>query len=288
MTKIFHNILLIIFLLLIALFAYKTLRSPKPTRVQVQTQKEAPSLNNKDDESTKNTLNEENVNNISDADLDKKIRDYIINHPEILIESIEGLQKKSFQESNKKVMDYLAKHTDLIETQDNPPMLGNKDGDISVVMFYDYNCSYCKKAHKFNQDLLEKDSNVKIILRPLPILGDSSMYLSKISLAVHKAYEEKFPMIHDILMTSENITEQQMKITLNDYDVDYEIIENELNSFSIKQLINKNFEFAKQLGIKGAPSYVVNGIFIPGIITSEKFATIIKEIRNLEKQTEVE
>ena len=69
-------------------------------------------------------------------------------------------------------------------------------------------------------------------------------------------------------------------------NIDYTIVENELSSFDIKQLIAKNFDLAKSLGIKGAPSYVVNGIFIPGLIDKERFTAIIGELRQIAAQTQ--
>ena len=62
------------------------------------------------------------------------------------------------------------------------------------------------------------------------------------------------------------------------------VVENEINSFAIKELIAKNFDLAKNLGIKGAPSYVVNGIFIPGLVDKEKFTSIIGELRQIAAQ----
>jgi thioredoxin-related protein len=82
------------------------------------------------------------------------------------------------------------------------------------------------------------------------------------------------------------ITEEGVKALLVAHDIDYKIVDNELNSFSIKQLIAKNFDLAKSLGIKGAPSYVVNGIFIPGLIDKERFTAIIGEVRQIAAQTQ--
>ena len=77
-----------------------------------------------------------------------------------------------------------------------------------------------------------------------------------------------------------------MKALLVANQIDYQLVENELSSFAIKELIAKNFDLAKSLGIKGAPSYVVNGIFIPGLVDKEKFTTIIGELRQIAEQAQ--
>ncbi len=275
MQKIFTNILLGILLILVALFAYKILRKPEI----VQT-----SLNNTQTDEEKVDQRVLNEPKLSEEELNTKIHDYILNHPEIIVESLEAMQRKKIEESNKQTTDYLLQNKSNIENDGLPPVFGNKDGDITVVVFYDYNCSFCKQANLITNEILESDTGVKIILRPLPILGGTSMYATKVALAVHKISEEKFPLIHNEMMKMKPITEEGIKALLVANQIDYQIVENEINSFAIKELVAKNFDLAKNLGIKGAPSYVVNGIFIPGLVDKQKFTSIIGELRQIAEQ----
>ena len=275
MQKIFTNILLGILLILVALFAYKILRKPEI----VQT-----SLNNTQPDEEKVDQRVLNEPKLSEEELNTKIHDYILNHPEVLVESLEAMQRKKIEESNKQTVDYLLQNKSNIENDGLPPVFGNKDGDITVVVFYDYNCSFCKQANLITNEILESDTGVKIILRPLPILGGTSMYAAKVALAVHKISEEKFPLIHNEMMKMKPITEEGIKALLVANQIDYQIVENEINSFAIKELVAKNFDLAKNLGIKGAPSYVVNSIFIPGLVDKEKFTSIIGELRQIAEQ----
>ncbi len=275
MQKIFTNILLGILLILVALFAYKILRKPEI----VQT-----SLNNTQTDEEKVDQRVLNEPKLSEEELNTKIHDYILNHPEVLVESLEAMQRKKIEESNKQTADYLLQNKSNIENDGLPPVFGNKDGDITVVVFYDYNCSFCKQANLITNEILESDTGVKIILRPLPILGGTSMYAAKVALAVHKISEEKFPLIHNEMMKMKPITEEGIKALLVANQIDYQIVENEINSFAIKELVAKNFDLAKNLGIKGAPSYVVNSIFIPGLVDKERFTSIIGELRQIAEQ----
>ncbi len=275
MQKIFNSVLLIIFLVLVSLLAYKTLKTPEVSTISVTNT--SPTDGNKSTPEGKELkFNEDEFN--------RKIHDYILNNPEVLIDSIENLQRKKMEGSNKKVANYLLENKSTIEDEGTPPTLGNKDSDITIVVFYDYNCSFCKQANKITNELLANDQGIRIVLRPIPILGGTSMYATKIALAVHKISEEKFPLIHNEMIKMKPITEEGVKALLIAHNIDYKIVDNELNSFSIKQLISKNFDLAKSLGIKGAPSYVVNGIFIPGLIDKQRFTAIITELRQLEAQ----
>lgn len=272
MKKIFITILFIIFLVITSRLIYKKFIIPDDTS-KISTSS-SPHSNNIKITQGVNQLqtNEESFN--------KKLNNYILTHPEVLIESIENFQRNKIEESNKHVGNYLLKNKSSIENEGKPPILGNHDGDINIVVFYDYHCSFSKKANKIINKILAQDKGIKVILRPLPILGDISMYATKISLAVHKISEENFSLIHNKMMKMMPITEEGVKNLLSIHKIDYKIVENEINSFAMKQLIAKNFDLAKNLGVKGAPSYVLNGIFIAGLVDKERFITIIQDIRN--------
>lgn len=278
MQKIFNGLLLIAFLGLVVLFGYKTLKTPEVSKVPVASASV--------DSNKENTTLSCADSKFSEEDLNTKIHDYIVAHPEILVESIETMQRKKIEESNKKAANYLLQNKSGIEDEGTPPMFGNKNADITIVVFYDYNCSFCKQANLITNEILATDPGVKIILRPLPILGGTSMYATKVALAVHKISEEAFPIIHNEMIKMKPITEEGVKALLAAHNIDYKIVDNELNSFSIKELIAKNFNLAQSLGIKGAPSYVVNGVFIPGLIDKERFAAIIGELRQIASQTQ--
>ncbi|RTK92222.1 MAG: DsbA family protein [Rickettsiales bacterium] len=263
--KIFNLILALAFLSLVILFSYKEMNKPEILTTTLNKNNA-----NTEQHSEKN-LSKEEVNNI--------IKDYIINNPEIIVESLEGLHNKKNNESIQKAAEYLKENKQKIESEDNPPMIGNPDGDITMVVFYDYNCSFCKKASDIENEILQIDRGVKIILRPIPILDDSSMYAAKVILAVQRINNESLQAIHNELMKLKIINEEQVKPILAKYNIDYAIVENEINSYGIKQLISKNFEFAKEIGIKGTPSCVINGKFIPGLISLDKLKNIIIQIR---------
>lgn len=260
-----NTTLLIIFLIMIALFVYKTVRIPETATISINTQSQQ-------DNTGSNVYGEE---------FEQRLHDYIMAHPEVLVESIENMQKKKYENSSRQEADYLAQNKASIEGEGAPPVLGNSDGDITIVAFYDYNCSFCKKGNNFVNQVIERDPRVKVVLRPIPILGDASVYAAKVALAVHKVSPEKFLLIHNEMMKMESVAEQDIKSLLAANNIDYTIVENEINSFGLKQLINKNFDLAKNIGVKGAPSYIINGIFIPGMIDTEKFMGIIRELRQI-------
>ncbi|MCF8494511.1 MAG: DsbA family protein [Rickettsiaceae bacterium] len=90
-------------------------------------------------------------------------------------------------------------------------------------------------------------------MRPIPILGGTSTYAAKIALAVQRVSSNNFLNVHNELMKMKEISEENVKTMLAKYSIDYSLIENKVNSYSVRQIIAKNFDLAKELGIKGTP-----------------------------------
>ena len=273
--KLFNFALALIFIILVILFAYKMTKTPEVVSASVH------------DSSTELAVEKKAVvaTVASKDDMQQVIKDYIMNNPEVIMQSLEGLHNKKLAESTQKTSDYLQENKAEIEEAESPPVLGNPKGDIVIVAFYDYNCSFCKKANEYENEIISLDQGVKIILRPIPILGGTSGYAAKIALAVQKVSSSNFLKVHNELMQMKEISEENVKAMLAKYSIDYTLVENEVNSYSVKQIITKNFDSAKELGIKGTPSYTINGNFAPGLIPTDKFKSIIVQLRTSAEET---
>ena len=273
--KLFNFALALIFIILVILFAYKMTKTPEVVSASVH------------DSSTELAVEKKAVvaTVASKDDMQQVIKDYIMNNPEVIMQSLEGLHNKKLAESTQKTSDYLQENKAEIEEAESPPVLGNPKGDIVIVAFYDYNCSFCKKANEYENEIISLDQGVKIILRPIPILGGTSGYAAKIALAVQKVSGNNFLKVHNELMQMKEISEENVKAMLAKYSIDYTLVENEVNSYSVKQILAKNFDLAKELGIKGTPSYIINGNFAPGLIPTDKFKSIIVQLRTSAEET---
>ena len=80
--------------------------------------------------------------------LDKEIERFILNNPEVILKSLENYEIKREKEENDKVKEAVKSFNNLIYDDSNGLYAGEKNSKISIVKFSDYNCSYCKKAHK--------------------------------------------------------------------------------------------------------------------------------------------
>ncbi|MCZ6901531.1 MAG: DsbA family protein [Rickettsia endosymbiont of Ixodes persulcatus] len=262
MQYIIGKILVIFVIIVGVLFIFKTIKTYSTKSVSVEVKQS------------------ENARKCEEERVQEIIKDYLLKTPEIIIESIEGLQKRKVQENETKVNNYLKDNKLGIEDSQSFPIIGNNDGDVTIIAFYDYNCSYCKKGDIFINEVLQNDPKVKVVLRPFPILGDASEYLARISLAVYKINSSKFKVVHDALMKIRNISKESIKELLTENGLNATEIEETADSTEIKDLITQNIKIARSLRIQGVPAYIIDTKLIPGLIDFLQLLNIVKEIRD--------
>ncbi len=260
-NKIIHSLITIVLVIVVAMFIYKKMNTPKYSTASLSS------------EAGKHGQNNSSAI-IKPEDLKNQIEEILVNNPEIIIKSLESMQKKKMQEMNNLATDFLKDNINSIKTKDTPPIIGSAKDSNYAVMFYDYNCGFCKKAQKVIDELIETE-DIQIILRPMPILSENSIYLTKLALVVHKMNPEKFADFHNDLMNLSGASESKIQELMQKYEIDEEIVKNEINTQWVKQAIDTNMKFAKSLGIRGAPSYIVNGQFVAGFMDIKKFKTLI-------------
>ncbi|MFK8040273.1 MAG: DsbA family protein [Rickettsiaceae bacterium] len=199
------------------------------------------------------------INGVTKDQIEKIVHNYIAKHPDVILESIDLLEKQFKQDMLVHMNEYLDTNKDTIEDVTNYPFMGNADGKVIIVYFYDYNCGYCKKSDQVLKQLVENDANIKIIFKPLPLLGALSQYMARIDLAVYALEPEKFIKIHDDLMKLSDANQANIDSVLNANEINLEKIQNLINSDHISQLIDQDREIAMKLDIKRIPSYIING-----------------------------
>ena len=211
--------------------------------------------------------------------LEKTIKEYILNNPDIIIESIELMHKRKMKEMEDKIQGTIKDKKAELEDTASAPYVGNDKGDVSIVMFYDYGCGYCKKANSIVNSAIASDSNVKVVYRPLPILGEASEYLSKLMLAVYKIAPSKFKAIHDDVMEFTTLDKKAVAEAIEKHGVNFADVEIEMSKPEVKDMYLNNMKLASELHINGAPAFIINSSFFPGLLELNNLQKIIADKR---------
>jgi protein-disulfide isomerase len=193
------------------------------------------------------------------------VKDFILNNPEVIMESLSKLQKKAEEQQaqeSKESKEFLNKSGGTMAQ--GRPFIGNKDGTMNIVEFFDYQCIHCKNVYPDLMKLIAAYPNLKISLVQLPFMGPTSAKAVKFSLAVNNLYPDKFYSFHSDLIQSHSISEEGIMSLIDKYGLDKASLTIEANSDKVDKMIKDNLDLAQKSGVRGVPSFVINGESIPG------------------------
>lgn len=185
------------------------------------------------------------------------VRTYILEHPEIIPEAIEILQKR---EAEKR----LAAAGSKMATPFPGAVAGNPHGDVTVVEFTDYNCGYCRASVADVQKLVDSDRNVRIVYREVPILSQTSRDAALWALAAAK--QGKHKAFHDAMFSGARPDAQSIRAAAVKAGLDLMAAEKFAASREAIAEIESNRAMMEQLGFSGTPTFIVGDQILEGAL----------------------
>ena len=213
-------------------------------------------------------------------ELGEFIKQYLIENPEIMLEVQDALQKKQQMAQQVKATVAIENNTDGIFDSNDDVTLGNPKGDVTVVEFFDYNCGYCRHALSDMQTMLEKDKNVRFVLKEFPILGPESVAAHKVSDAFRKLAPQKYSQFHIALLGHDGRADEASALEVAEsLGVSEKQIRDEMAKSSSDASVKETYDLAQSLGITGTPSYVVGNELVQGAVGFDDLEAKVKNMR---------
>ena len=211
------------------------------------------------------------INTKDRAAIEAIVREYILSHPEIIPEAINGLQ-------GREVTKLITNNRKEIETPFAGAYAGNPKGDAVLVVFFDYACPYCKAAHADVERLIAEDKQLKIVFRDFPVLGDPSTEAAMASLSA--AGQGRYLAFHNNLFEAPGrITHEKTVATVRAAGLNEIRTARDLNAAALKTEIKKNLDLGRALGLTGTPSYVVGDRILSGAVGYEALKEAVAQAR---------
>jgi protein-disulfide isomerase len=216
---------------------------------------------------------------LAKEDIGPLVREYLLANPELVEEVQQALQAKRDEESQKLALAAIEENHDAIFNAPEDMVLGNPDGDITLVEFFDYNCGFCKRAMEDVVKIMETDSNVRVVLKEFPILGPDSLAAHQVSMAFRKLAPEKYGEYHMALLGADVRATEALAIELaKNFGVDEEALRAGMADPAIGDSIRQAYTLADALGISGTPSFVLGDETVFGAVGSD---TLLAKIDNM-------
>ncbi len=210
--------------------------------------------------------------------IEQIVRDYLLANPEVLIQSLNDFQKRQkVAEKQQQKQSVRASLAALTQDPDSPVM-GNPDGDVTIVEFFDYKCPYCKRVAGPLKDVIAADGNIRLVMKEFPILGPQSIKAARAALAVAK--QGKYEEFHWALMTRPgDMSDPHIRKVARGVGVDVDRMMADMESPDILAMIARNQELAQTLRITGTPAFVIGDTLVPGALDRKTLEHLVTQAR---------
>jgi protein-disulfide isomerase len=213
------------------------------------------------------------------AALNPMIESYLLSNPSILQRVSEAYQAEVTAKRKAEVASVLEENKAEIYDVSDQVVLGNPNGDVTLVELFDYNCGYCRQALPDLATLLDEDPNLRVILREFPILSQGSNEAARIAVQVGKSNADYW-VFHQALFTSSRQVDKDVALQaaaalgLNPIQ-----LELNMNTPDVVNVLDRNYKMAEKLKITGTPSYIIGDEIIPGAVGIDQLRSRIANLR---------
>jgi protein-disulfide isomerase len=212
--------------------------------------------------------------------LEETIYQYLITHPDVMLEVFDILNTRQQAAEANKVSTTLTSQREELLYDPAAPVGGNPDGDVTIVEFFDYYCSYCKRVMSDVLAAVAEDSGLRMVYKEFPILGPDSVIASRAALAVFRIAPDKYFDFHIAMMSYRGrLNEMGILALADDLAIDTVALMKELSNPEIDATIERNRALADALGINGTPGFVIGNQIVPGAISLDEIRQLIAEAR---------
>ena len=204
------------------------------------------------------------------AAIEAIVHDYILAHPEIIPEAMTRLQSRETAKA-------IAADRHEIETPFAGAWAGNPKGDVTLVMFTDYSCGFCKASAPDIDRLLAEDPKLRVVWREIPVLGPQSVVAAHVALAAAK--QGHYVPFHRAMFAGGRPDQAHLDSAARSAGLDKARLAADRNGSDIAHELDANIALASRLGVTGTPAFVVGDQMLSGAVGHDALAKAIAEAR---------
>ena len=207
-------------------------------------------------------------------ELEGIIRNYLIANPEVITDAISELQRRRDAAAQLAQVKAIEDSADAIFNAKDEVVLGNTKGKVTLVEFFDYNCTYCRRAEADIKKLIADNPNLRLVLKQFPVLGPGSVEAAKVAVALQMTAPEKYADFHDAMLGEPGQTNGDKALAVAaSLGLDPAVLKAKLDSDEVKRTINESYDIAGKLNLTGTPSFVTHKEVIVGAVGYDALKT---------------
>jgi protein-disulfide isomerase len=217
---------------------------------------------------------------MSQAEVEAIVKKVIKENPDLIFQTLLDYQQKTAAERMSKATQNLVALQEKISHDTHSPSIGNPNGDVTLIEFFDYHCGYCKRFFPEIPKLLEEDKGVRVIFKEFPILSEDSAALAVYSIDPKKYYDYHI----ELMNSSGKFTEDMLTDAATHIGIDADAFKKAFQDPERKKTIEANRKLADDLGVDATPAIIIGTELLPGAVPYEDLKAKIQEVRDSQKQ----
>jgi protein-disulfide isomerase len=216
---------------------------------------------------------------IPQEEFDRRVRDYLLANPEVIMQAVQSLEARQREAEENQAQTALAAQAEEVFRDPASPVGGNATGNVTLVEFFDYNCTYCRQVAPVMAQAEAADPQLRIVYKEFPILGPGSIYAAKAALAAHR--QGRYEDFHQALMKAKGqVAEPLVLKVAAEIGLDVARLKADIQDSVIQASIDRNLELAQALNINGTPGFVVGDQILRGATDLATMKELIDQARN--------
>jgi len=219
------------------------------------------------------------------AAFERRVRAYLLDNPEIIADAIRVLQRREAEARQQQLSAAAGEQWETLKSDSHSPVVGPENAPVTVVEFYDYRCSFCRRAYPDVARLLEEyDGDIRYVFKQFPVLdgvGETdgvSHVAARAAVAAAEQGLAEFTEFHDRMMRRDGqLTEARVYEYAAEAGLDVERLKVEMTEPSIQRYFDETLDLARRVGVSGTPTYVINGRVLAGAQGFEAMRELVEK-----------
>jgi protein-disulfide isomerase len=198
----------------------------------------------------------------SDRAFDDRVHAYLMNHPEVIQEAVNALQKKEQVRAAAQNQVAIGQSRTALE-RDPRDFVANPNGKITMTEFYDYRCPHCVNAAPAVLKIIKDNPDVRVVFKEFPIFGADSDTAAAAAIAVKQAGGDYLGVYSDF-MAARPLNAEAVQRILTAHGVDPTRLQQAAFQKNASDQLLATRHLAITLGLEGTPAFIIGDTVVPG------------------------
>jgi protein-disulfide isomerase len=213
---------------------------------------------------------------LTQQDIEKIVRDYLLREPEVLAEAFRRLQQRQSAAAQTKSKQAIRDPQNALFSDRTSPVEGNAQGKVIIVEFFDYRCVHCRNVASTIDQLISSNASVRVIYKNFPVLGEPSVLAARAAVAAQQ--QGGWPKLHRALLAYDGDFSVESLAALGaSVGLDSTKLKTDMMSPATDQALQANLTLEAALGLDATPSFVIGDRVIRGALSAEAFQALVDE-----------